>query len=158
MGSKTPKVGLRSLFFSYKRFHHGICYLLSFFMWFWDLESLPASARPMKYALLQKSVFSLSRIISESFLASFWSFCPPQIGANRLWEAFLNACDFYSIFGSHFFDFLIVLGCPGGSLGTPKIPGPTSFWAIWCLLEPLLGYESDSEVFLFDFDQKMIFF
>ena len=85
-GSKTPKVGLRRLFFSYICFHHeSCCFFDVFLMFFKDLESLPASARLTKYALFKKSVFPLPHFIAKSFATSFWSSWPPRIGLNCLW-------------------------------------------------------------------------
>ena len=128
---------------------------LNDFQWFYmfvqDLEALLASAGPMKYALFQKSVFSLPRIILESFFDAFWGLWAPLILLNRLWEALLNHSDFWSIFGSHFFDFLTILGSPRGSQGTPKIWLPTSFTAILLLLEPLQGPDACLEVIFVDF-------
>ena len=91
-------------------------------MFFQGFEALLASAGPMKYALFQKSVFSLPRIILESFFDAFWGFWAPQIGVNQLWGALLNRSEFWSIFGPHFFDFLVIFGFPRGSQGIPRDP------------------------------------
>ena len=43
----------------------------------------------MKYALLQKSIFSLPRVILDSFVDAFSGLWAPQILLNRFWEALL---------------------------------------------------------------------
>ena len=120
---KNIKSRSQKVFFSAYSFSlWNLMFFWCYFMFFLDLQSLPASAGPTKYALLQKSVFSLSNIISDSFLTSFWNFWPPQIGLNRLWEALLNPSDFWSIFGLHliFFAFWRFLAPRGGPWGSPK--------------------------------------
>ena len=127
-------------------------------MFFQNLEPLLASAGPMKYALFQKSVFSLPRVILEPFFHAFWGFWAPQIGVNQLWGALLNRSEFWSIFGPHFFDFLVIFGFPRGSQGTPKIWLATSFTAILLLLEPLQGPDACLEVIFVDFCYFFMFF
>ena len=105
----------KAFFFALLVFHWNLDDFHWFFMFFQSLEPLLASAGPMKYALFQKSVFSLPRVILEWFFDAFWGPWAPQILLNRLWEALLNHSDFWSIFGSHFFDFLTILGSPRGS-------------------------------------------
>ena len=90
----------------------------------------------MKYALLQKSVFSHSRVISDSFLTSFWSFWPPQIGLNRLLEAPLDCSDFRLIIGLHFFYFLIILPLSRRSQGILKFCNRTLFEPCWLIWSP----------------------
>ena len=121
-----------------------------FFMFFQGLEPLLASAGPMKYALSQKSVFSLPRVILESFFDAFWGLWAPQILLNQLWEALVNHSEIWSIFGHHCFDFLMIFGSPRGFQGTPKILGRTSFWAILLHLEPLQGPDACLEMIFVD--------
>ena len=150
--SQNVKNGSRkAFFFALLFFHWNLNDFHWFFMFFQGLEPLLASAGPMKYALFQKSVFSLPRVILESFFDAFWGLWAPQILLNRLWEALLNHSDFWSIFGPHFFDFLTILGSPRGSQGTPKILFPTSFWAILPHLEPRQWPDAFLGVFFVDF-------
>ena len=145
--SQTTKNGSqKAFFFALLFFQWNLNDFDWFLMFFQDLEALLASAGPMKYALFQKSVFSLPRIILESFFDAFWGFWAPQIGVNQLWGALLNRSEFWSIFGPHFFDFLMIFGFPRGSQGTPKIWLATSFRAMLLLLEPLQGPDASLEV------------
>ena len=145
--SQTTKNGSqKAFFFALLFFQWNLTEFYWFLIFFQDLEALLVSAGPMKYALSQKSVISLSKVILESFFTAFWGLWPPQIGVTRLWEALLNSSEFWLIFGSHFFDFLVIFGSPRGSQGTPKIWLATSFRAILANLVPLQGPDARLEV------------
>ena len=110
-GPQNTKSGSRKVFFSALLFFlWNLQEFDRFFMFFQGLEPLLALAGPMKYALSQKSVISLSKVILDSLLNALRSFWPPQIGVNRLWEAFLNRSESWSICESHSFDFLVIFG------------------------------------------------
>ena len=116
-------------------------------MIFQDLETLPASAGPMKYAFLQKSAFSIPRVFLESFWTSFESFWPLQIGLNRVLEALLNRSECPSICEVKCFHCLVSLANPRGMLQwDPAIPSPFPFRAIFGHCEPLKGYDAQLEM------------
>ena len=119
-------------------------------MFFQDLEPLPASAGPMKYALSEISLFTPEDYFGVIFDFFLKLLATPNRYKSALGGSFESFCFFIDFWTSFFFWLFCECWVPKGVPGIPKIWLPTSFFVILVHLEPLQGPDACLELIFID--------